>query len=238
MPRPICILSIRAEKRKAGAIMLSFVQQTQAPVPGCWLRFGNRDKYELGAWSNHLEFDVGTHKSKNAFEIWSRWVFREQSLGEGLEVIQGHTEEAEEGSLESKFKETYRAAMYSSRVLTVNLYNLKLKILLQSSLKAHFLSVVKKTKCPLYCPQLLVLWGSNSPHHTVQGMIPFICLTFTFWWEEQALFSPGSQNVKCIVNCVSQLYTKARVVHKSPQRNTNVPSIFQLFFFLMSSLKG
>lgn len=49
--------------------MLSFVQQTQAPVPGCWLRFGNRDKYELGAWSNHLEFDVGMHKSKNALRF-------------------------------------------------------------------------------------------------------------------------------------------------------------------------
>lgn len=43
----------------------------------------------------------------------------------------------EGGGLEGKFKEMYRAAMFSSRVLTINLYNLKHKILLQLSLKAH-----------------------------------------------------------------------------------------------------
>lgn len=103
--------------------------------------------------------------------------------------IQGHTEEAEEGGLESKSKETYRAAMYSSRVLTVNLYNLKHKILLQLSLKTHFLSVVKKAKCLLYCPQLLVLWGSNSPHNTVQGMISFIFLSLPSKGRNKLVFS-------------------------------------------------
>ena len=49
-----------------------------------------------------------------------------------------HEEVAEEGGgLEGKFKEMYREAMFSSRVLTIKLYNLKHRILLQLSLKSH-----------------------------------------------------------------------------------------------------